>query len=702
MNLMVSDFEERGFRLRVVLITLMVFIFVPPAFSRSELPLDRWRFRLSEETNEPAGVTFDDTGWESVALPHTWNALDGLLGGKYFRGTGWYRTHFQLPKNSQGSRVLLEFDAAFRNAEVFLNGNKMGAHIGGFARFRFDATDAVNFSGDNLVAVRVNSSTNDFIPRNGDFTMFGGLYRPARILLTSPAHLATMDCASPGVFFSLQSVSARNAAVGVKIELANDDSKKFSGAIRVAVNLPNGERASAENLPVKIEARSTLTTNLTVNIRRPHLWNSVADPFVYEVAVELADTDGAVSDSVKQPLGLRSFEVRPDGGFFLNGQHLQLHGVNRHQDYPGKGWAIGPKEMSEDFRILQELGANTVRLCHYQHDGFFMELCDHGGIGVWAELCFVNDPPFTDAGRENAKGQLRELIRQNFNHPSIFFWSIGNETWETATNGAAARLLTELATVAHEEDPSRLSVYASCHGADDLRNFRANILGWNKYYGWYDGEYSDFGKFLDDFHARYPGVSAGVSEFGAGASIYEHEENPPIRKGQAGSAWHPEELQAKFHEQYWLQIKSRPWLWGSYVWCLFDFASAGRTEGDVSGRNDKGLVTADRQTRKDAFYWYQANWTTNPMVHIVSKRFSRRMEPQTEIKIYSNADEVGVTLNGISLGKTNSSDCRFVWPDVTLKPGVNRIQATAWRQGNAVAFDSCAWSYTIEPDRVSK
>lgn len=661
---------------------------------RTTLPLPNWQFALSEAADEPAGQTFDDSTWEAVMLPHTWNAFDS--GEKhYHRGTGWYRTHFKLPATAIGQRVLLEFDAASRIADVYVNGHLLGSHIGAFARFRFDATDAVNLSGDNLLAVRVNNATNDFIPRNGDFTVFGGLYRPARVLLTSPAHIATMDHGSPGVFLTAHNVSTNGADVAARIEFANDATQNFTGKIQITVRSPDGVIVASPSTPLEIKSNSALEKTLNFAVSQPHLWNGVADPFVYAATVELLDANGKVVDAVVQPLGLRSFAVKPDAGFFLNGEHVGLHGVNRHQERLDKGWAIDTNDMSEDFRIVQELGANVIRLCHYQHDQFFYSLCDQGGVAVWAELCFVNEPPVTQAGRDNAKEQMRELIRQNYNHPAIFFWSLGNETSGSRTNSAADKLLKELAEVVHEEDPSRLSTYASHHGLTDSRNFRSDILGFNKYFGWYGGEYPELGKFLDQFHADNPQVSVSLSEYGAGASIYQHEENPPVRKDQARGPWHPEESQAKFHEAYWLQLKARPWMWGTFIWCMFDFASAGRAEGDKLGRNDKGLVTADRQTRKDAFYWYQANWATKPMVHINSKDFCDRSQSETELRIYSNAEEVEVKLNGVSLGKTSSQDCRFIWPEIKLKPGVNRIEAVARRAGKPVATDSCGWNYRV-------
>lgn len=670
---------------------------------RTMIPLDSgWRFALREDADAPAAVQFDDSAWEQISLPHTWNAFDGQDGGAdYFRGTGWYRTRFRLPPDAKGRRVLLEFDGANRDTEVFLNGRNAGRHTGGFARFRFDVTGLLNFSKDNLLAVRVNNATNDFIPRGGDFTQCGGLYRKVRVLLTATAHIATLDHASPGVFLSTPSLTTNAADVTARVKLANDSDRNFSGKLQVIIRDAAGKEVTSTVTSTAIAANSSTEVNLILQIPQPHLWDGVADPYCYRATAELVGADGNVLDAVEQPLGLRSFAVKPDAGFFLNGRHIGLHGVNCHQDRLDKGWAVDTNDMTEDFKILQELGANTVRLCHYQHDQFFYDLCDHGGLAVWAELCFVNGAPETDAGRANAVEQLRELIRQNFNHPAIFFWSVGNETSGKSNNAEGQRcdrLISELAAVARAEDPTRLSTYASHHAPEDPRNFHTDIVAVNKYSGWYWSDYSDLGKWLDKFHYDHPEGSLGISEYGAGASIYQHEENPPVRTHQANGPWHPEEWQSRFYEESWLQIKARPWLWGAFIWCMFDFASDHRREGDTTGRNDKGLVTDDRQTRKDAFYWYQANWTTEPMVHITSKRFCERSVAKAELKIYSNCDQVEAWLNGVSLGKTNSADCRFIWPTIELIPGPNRLRAVSYRAGKPVASDSGAWTYRADGD----
>jgi beta-galactosidase len=667
---------------------------------RTTIPLDtNWHFIYAEGSNNWAEIGHDDSGWETVSLPHTWNAFDGQDGGgDYRRGTGWYRTHFTLPTDAAGQRVLVEFDAADKVADVFVNGKSVGTHTGAFARFRFDITDAVHLSGDNVLAVRVNNAASQIIPITGDFTQFGGLYRTARILLTAPVHIATLEHASSGVYLTQRTVTSDKAQVDARVELASEATEPFAGTVRVRVQDAAGQTATVTDVKVKLGVGEKSEVTLPLTITQPHRWNGSLDPYLYHATVELLAGDRVV-DSVVQPLGLRAIKITADQGLFLNGEHVFLHGVCRHQDRPDKGWAISPADQTEDFHIIQEMGANAIRLSHYQHNQFFYNLCDAGGMLVWAEDGFVNEAPKGDVARDNAKEQLRELIRQNYNHPSIFCWSIGNETTGKGNDAAAKsslELLMQLAAEVKAEDPEWPSVYASHHGVDDPRNFVTDLIAFNKYFGWYGGNYDGLGKFLDQFHETHPTVPMGISEYGAGASIYQHEANPPVRNHQAKGPWHPEEWQTAYHEANWLQIKARPWLWGTFIWNMFDFSNDSRAEGDQFGRNDKGLVTYDRQTRKDAFYWYQANWTTNAMVHIVSKRFWERSQPKIEVKVYSNCDAVELKLNGVSVGKTNATDCRFIWPNVELKSGPNRVEAYAYRDGKMVAGDWGGWTYRAD------
>ncbi|HEY5226992.1 MAG TPA: glycoside hydrolase family 2 TIM barrel-domain containing protein [Opitutaceae bacterium] len=432
-----------------------------------------------------------------------------------------------------------------------------------------------------------------------------------------------------------------------------------------------------------------------MRITRPHLWNGRADPYLYTVHVEVRPyaangSKGEMSDSVVEPLGLRSYVVDPEKGFILNGAYLDLHGFNRHQDRIDKGWAISDADEAEDFGIVLESGATAMRMSHYQQSDTWYSRCDRFGIVGWAEIpswgLGMDTPEYLDS----AKQQLRELIRQNFNHPSICFWGIGNETRGPAADAVAAAL----APVVREEDPTRLSTYASNHDATDTKNWHSDVVAFNRYYGWYSKSVTDFTDWLTKTREQYPNARYGMSEFGAGASIMQHAENPP--PPAARGPFHPEEYQSLYHEAYWADLKTRPYIWCKFIWCLFDFASDGRNEGDHAGRNDKGLVTYDRKVRKDAFYFYQASWTTSPVLHIASRRFVDRVDPVTEVKVYSNAPEVTLQVNGVSLGtRSDPTGSRiFRWPGVTLAPGDNQVTVTAFT-GPSAASDSCTW--TLKP-----
>lgn len=655
--------------------------------AREEVSLDAgWRFALQPAGTGFSDPAFDDHAWTPVAIPHTWNAIDGADGGNnYRRGDGWYRRHFTADPRWSGQRVFVDFRGANTVSEVWLNGSRIGEHRGGYSRFRFDVTSRLR-PGDNVLVVRVNNEPNGIIPLGGDFTHWGGLTREASLLIVSPTHVGLGDYGSLGVYLTPQRIAADGASVRVRTLV--DGAKAATGDVHVVVRDASGAAVAEQVAPFRADPEETSTVEESVAIPRPHLWQGRADPYLYQVSVELLQ-DGRVIDRVEQPLGLRSLTVDPQRGLFLNGRHLAAHGVDRHEDALDHGLALSPAQRRQDFGFLEEIGATVVRLCHYEHDDYDYELCDRTGILAWAEVAFVGDVPKSAEGLENAVQQLRELIRQNYNHPSIFCWSVGNET-----HPGADPLITRLAAVAKEEDPGRFTTYASNHPDNDPRDFRTDLLGYNKYYGWYSGSYDELGPWLDAWHAHYPDRPLGISEYGAGASIYEHEQEPPIRsRTQARGPWHPEEGQAAYHEHAWLALRQRPYLWGTFIWCLFDFGSDGRSEGDAHGRNDKGLVTYDRRTRKDAFYWYQANWTDTPFVYITSRRDDVRFTPTTRVKVYSNCETVELWVNGSSLGIRQSGDHRFIWDQVALQAGPNRLY-TVGTTGSTQVSDSCGWTLT--------
>ena len=665
-----------------------------------------WKFHRGTEA-QAFEAAFDDAAWDVIALPHTWNAHDGQDGGgDYYRGDGWYRRHFHIDRSWTGAQVFLQFDGANRTAEVFLNGRLIGSHRGGFARFRFDVTAALDFAGDNVLAVRVSNRAGDnMIPVSADYTFFGGLYRGVSLIATAPVHVDLLDYASPGVFVRQSEVSASAAKLDVKVKLANDKSTSVSVRVRVTVADAAGQTVTEGETTATLDPLARATGQVRLIVRQPHLWNGQADPYLYQVRTEVIEASGNVSDVVALPLGLRYFSVDSTKGFSLNGHYLDLHGVNRHQQRPDKGWAISEADEREDFALIEEIGATFLRQSHYQQSQLWNDLGDQRGMVIWAELAYVNEVRDNPEFFENAKEQLRELIRQNYHHAAICFWSIGNETFvrdsKVIPADANDRLLRELAAVVREEDSTRLSTYASNGGVTEPRAGVTDVVGFNHYFGWYRGALEEFATWADEQHAARPDLRMGMSEYGAGANSAQHEE--PVRKPEPTGQWHPEEWQARYHEVYWQALAARPWMWGKLVWCMFDFASDGRNEGATPGVNDKGLVTADRKTRKDAFYFYQANWSAQPMLQLASKRFTMRTLPTTNVKVYSNAESVELIVNGESKGSRPGTQGIFIWPEVALKIGENRIAARATRAGHELK-DECIWVYqpTFVPESPAK
>jgi hypothetical protein len=407
---------------------------------------------------------------------------------------------------------------------------------------------------------------------------------------------------------------------------------------------------------------------------------------MYTVVVTVLDGSGNPVDQVTQPLGFRSYYVDPNNGFFLNGQPYDLHGVDFHQDRLNEGWAISDADQIQDIGLIQEIGATFVRLSHYQHPALTYDLLDQAGIVAWSEVPFVNQATNSTAFTDNIVQQLREMIRQNYNHPSVMFWGMYNEIGDNSVTQAVVR--TEVQT-AHQEDPTRPTTAASDAADNAVINTIPDVIAFNKYYGWYGGVTSQFGPWADNIHHTQPTRPIGISEYGAGASIYQHEVNPAIPN--SGGPWHPEEYQDQFHESYWQQMENRPYLWAKTIWNMFDFAVDARNEGDTPGRNDKGLVTFDHQTRKDTFYWYKANWSTDPVLYITSRDYINRDPGTVEVKVYSNLDTVELQVNGVSLGVLTSSNHIFRWTGVALAPGANFIQVIGTASDGSTYTDQVTW-----------
>jgi beta-galactosidase len=659
-------------RVRRVLVLALSCIATAQAAPRSVTALDAgWEFAKGAPV-----------GWTSVALPHTFNAADGTSPHPY-RGAGWYRRTINAPA-VQAGRTWLEFDGAALSTDVWLNGTRVGRHEGGFARFRFDVTDLLR-AGANALLVRVdNARQPDVAPLGGDYTLYGGLYRRVRLVTTADVHIDMQDAGGPGVYFSTPQTDRPHW----RVRVANGRARAERVAVTARLRDAAGKVVATAQRSVALPARAVVPVELDAVLDKPHLWQGVEDPYLYTSEVTV-DRAAAVLDRVDNEVGIRTVQLDPDRGLLLNGRPYRVHGVNVHLTYaPGKGVAVDDADIDNDYRILSELGVTGLRFAHYQHNEHSYALADRKGFLVWTELPLTSEVGASDAYAANAAQQARELVRQNFNHPSVFVWGLGNEIYKV--DDTSGRVLDAMQKLVHGEDASRPTAYANCCAPiEGPQAMHTDAVGSNVYFGWYDKEFADLAPFLASNHAKRPHTPESLSEYGAGGSALQQED--PVRRPVAPSRWHPEQYQALYHEAAWRQIEATPWLWASFVWTGFDFASSGRNEGDGPGVNDKGLVSMDRTVRKDAYYWYQANWAKQPMVHVTSRRAVRRTVADVEVKVYSNQPAVRLRVNGADLGERTVEGRIARWP-VRLAPGANRIEVQAGGQA-----DTVEWTLAPEP-----
>jgi len=682
--LLLSGWISSGF-----LMTGTAQTYIPPANNRVDINLDSgWRF-IQQNVPGAQATNFDDSSWTNVNLPHTWDIPDGQSypPSNYYTGISWYRTHFTPDASYTNSHFFVKFDGAFRVADVYLNGNFLGEHDGGFAAFVFDVTPYLNVGGDNVLAVEVNNAINTNIPPlAADFTFWGGIYRDVHLLVTAPVQISPLDYGSAGVYLTATSVSSNSANLQVSTVVSNSTATAQTLTVRAIVTDAATNIVTTLTKVVTLPAASVSNVVSSAVIASPHLWNGLADPYLYQTFVELWNGTNVV-DVVAQPLGFRYFSVDPTNGFFLNGQHYDLHGVNLHQDWLNCGWALTNAQRDTNFLFLREIGATFLRLSHYEQNDYTHQLADQNGLCVWSEIPLIDYITASTAFTSNTLQQLREMIRQRYNHPSVIFWSVYNEvTLDAGPNPDT--LISQEVQLVSQEDSNRLSTAAANTSDSDPSTFYTQVIAFNKYFGWYSSPLNGIGAWADNIHATYPTRCVGVSEYGAGASIYQHSENPTFPANTATS-FHPEEWQDIVIETNWQLMAARPFLWCKLVWTSFDFASDGRNEGDTPGRNDKGVVTYDRGVRKDAFYYFKANWTTNPMVYLTGHTFTNRLTNFITAKVYANCDSVELFLNGVSQGATTSTNCIFTWP-LMLQAGTNTVQAVGTK-GSSNVTDSLIW-----------
>ncbi|ESQ88347.1 glycosyl hydrolase family 2 [Asticcacaulis sp. AC460] len=658
------------------------------AIAREKASLNAaWMFHKGDVPTA-SDPNFQADTWQAIELPHTYNASDAGAGGDkargeeegvYYRGPAWYRRDLTVTPQP-GKRYFLQFEGAALITEAYLNGKSVGRHDGGYATFRFDITDALK-SGRNVLAVKVdNTRVNHIAPLTGDFNVFGGLYRNVWLVTADGIHVDLMDHGGPGVYATTKTITNASADIHVKSLIRNDTATSAPVKVRTTILDASGKTVAQSTTTFTVAANTTVPTETNLTVKKPRLWAGRSAPYLYTVKIETG------SDTVTVPLGVRTFTIDVKNGVLLNGKPYAVYGANMQQPGRyGKGTAVSDAEIDEDMQIMDEMGVTALRLAHMQHHPRVYEEADRRGILISTEAPLVDFIDASDAFKANAVQQMQELIAQNYNHPSVVVWGLGNEI--RSNDPDPNPVLAALQSTAKAMDTSRPTAYAHCCLADDDPvALHSDIVSYNKYFGWYWGEFEDIGKWADEVHAKLPNRVIGISEYGAGASILHQEDLPKRTVPQA--YWHPEQYQSAYHEANWKVLKARPYLWSNFIWVAFDFPSFRRNEGDRPAINDKGLVTEDRKVRKDAYYWYQANWSDKPMVHITSSRDTPKRVRKVTVKVYSNAAEVRLRLNGVDLAVQPVVDHMATWK-IELKDGDNVIEATA---GDIT--DQVMWSYT--------
>ena len=614
-----------------------------------------WQFSKDSISVEGGASVLKQGSWEAVNLPHTWNGMDGQDGGNdYYRGTCCYVKHLERPGDADEKEIYLEFEGANSSADVYVNGRAAAQHDGGYSTWRVNITEFLEK--DNEIVVAVDNAPNDHVyPQMADFTFYGGLYRNVNLLSVSRTRFDLDYFGGPGITATPR-IEGKDALVKVCAYVTG-----ITGGEKITFSICDDGSTVAETT---VDAASP---EAELSITDVHLWNGRKDPHLYTLKAVL-EGDGQTLDERSVRFGCRTFEINPERGFILNGEEYPLHGVSRHQDRPKIGNALSRRDHEEDMALILEMGANTIRLAHYQHDQYFYDLCDENGMVVWAEIPYISR--HMPGGRENTVSQMKELIIQNYNHPSIVVWGLSNEI---TMGGEEDPDLIEnhkiLNDLAHQMDPDRLTTMAvvSMCSIDASYLKIPDVISYNHYYGWYGGDTSMNGEFFDGFHAKYPEIPIGMSEYGCEALNW-HTSNP-----EQGD--YTEEYQAYYHEELIKQLFTRPFIWATHVWNMFDFAADARAEGGEDGMNHKGLVTFDRKYKKDAFYAYKAWLSDEPFVHICGKRYVDRVEDVTRVTVYSNQPQVELFVNGESIG-SKTSDVHFFYFDVP-NAGESKIEAKA-------------------------
>ncbi|WBA80496.1 sugar-binding domain-containing protein [Endozoicomonas sp. GU-1] len=666
----------------------------------SDLINNDWQFRMDYISPESVISGYDDSSWEQINIPHVWDIDNGQDGGSYFYGQSSYRKNLVIDQLVPDQRYYLEFEGAALISTVYVNGQEVGEHNGGFSTFRFDVTDYLQ-TGNNQLAIQVdnrlssmnaaednNFGRDTFLPLDAgaDFTWWGGIYRDVHLLKLNNVSIDAEDFGGPGVYISQKNVSTASADLTIAVHLSNKSTEDFAGEVLVTIQDPMGNTVKTVRMDAELAAGEKRTITEDMVMDSPTLWHGTKNPYVYQTYTQLIES-GVVVDEVKQPLGLRSFEFDPEQGFILNGEPYPLRGVALHQDYIDVGWATTYEQRKESMDLIKEMGANTVRFSHYPHNLDMQDYSDQLGFVNWVEIPMINAASMDPSYEESAKQQITEMVKQAYNNPSVGLWGMTNEISmrnpETPEDTAALIKRLSDHTKSLDGDAYRKTTQAAVFIDPTISPLHeaVEVNAYNRYDGWYVGTTEDFGKFIDQFRKDNPGHIVGVSEYGAGVSPDWHTDTPKAND-------HTEQFSQLYHESYLQQIEDRDFLWGSHIWNMYDFTAHRRDEGDTKGRNDKGLVTIDRKTKKDAFYLYQAAWSETPMVYIASKK--QKETSLSNIKAYSNLDALTLFINDQEISTLNTADNArrvvFEWKNLAeLTVGTHKIRVEGGDNGTVVS-----------------
>ncbi len=660
-----------------------------------------WSFKKAPAEKELAvNARKWDSGWSEVEIPHTWNAKDmQVQADNFYEGAAYYKKQYFFPTELKGKRVFLRFEGVGSCAEVFVNGMLATSHKGGYSAFACEISPLLKAGEENEIIVKAdNKSRPDVIPINHNlFGVYGGIYRPVWLIVTEPYNISVTDCASPGVYVTQKNVSKKQADVNVKVKLDNGTLQPAPVTLQNTIYNQEGKQIATQSRSFELSAQGEQAYESSFTIKNPTLWQGRENPYLYKVVSRLIK-DGKVIDEMVQPLGLRKYEIVAGKGFYLNGEKYPMYGVTRHQDWWGLGSALKNENHDFDLATIMDVGATTVRFAHYQQSDYLYSRCDSLGLIIWAEIPFVNRVSGEEA--ENCRNQLREMIRQSFNHPSIYVWGLHNEVYQP--HQYTRELTQSLHDLAKTEDPDRYTVSVNGYGhMEHPVNLVADIQGMNRYFGWYEKKIQDIKPWVENLEKEYPHQKLMLTEYGADANLNHQTEY----LGEAlnwTKEFYPEAFQTKTHEYQWSVIAAHPYIIASYLWNTFDFCAPLWVRGGVPARNMKGLVTFDRKVKKDSYFWYKANWSKDPVLFLTQRRNWDREKKETSVTVYSNIGTPKVYLNGKELSgiREGYTPVHYIIDHVTLENGKNIVKTVVVKDGKTYE-DEIEWMYSGEKKRDS-